>query len=55
VAEAYSAWGEKRMFGKTYMGIIRSHFGIDEEGRLMEVKLKVKPKTTADMALRLVR
>ena len=55
VAEAYGAWGEKKMFGKTYMGIIRSHFGIDEEGRLMEVKLKVKPQTTADLALRLVR
>ena len=55
VAEAYGAWGEKKMFGKTYMGIIRSHFGIDEEGRLMEVKLKVKPKTTANLALRLVR
>ena len=55
VAEAYGAWGEKKMFGKTYMGIIRSHFGIDEEGRLMEVKLKVKPQMTADLALRLVQ
>jgi len=55
VAEAYGAWGEKKMFGKTYIGIIRSHFGIDEEGRLMAVKLKVKPKTTADLALRLVQ
>ena len=55
VAEAYGAWGEKSMFGRTYMGIIRSHFGIDEEGRLIEVKLKVRPKTTADMALRLIR
>ncbi|MBC7250059.1 MAG: thioredoxin-dependent thiol peroxidase [Anaerolineae bacterium] len=55
VAEAYGAWGEKKMYGKTSMGIIRSHFGIDEEGRLMEVELKVKPQTTADLALRLVR
>lgn len=55
VAEAYGAWGEKKMYGKTYMGIIRSHFGIDEEGRLMEVELKVKPETTADLALRLIR
>ena len=55
VAEAYSAWGEKSMFGKTYEGIIRSHFGIDEEGRLMEVTLKVKPQATADLALQLIR
>jgi len=55
VAEAYGAWGEKKMYGKTYEGIIRSHFGIDKEGRLMEVELKVKPVTTADLALRLVQ
>ena len=55
VAETYGAWGEKKMYGKTTMGIIRSHFGIDEEGRLMEVELKVKPETTAELALRLIR
>jgi len=55
VAEAYGAWGEKKMYGKTYEGIIRSHFAIDEEGRLTEVKLKVKPQTTADLALRLLQ
>jgi peroxiredoxin Q/BCP len=55
VAKAYGAWGEKKMYSKTYMGILRSHFGIDEEGRLMEVELKVKPETTAELALRLIR
>jgi peroxiredoxin Q/BCP len=55
VAEAYGAWGEKKMYGKTYEGIIRSHFAIDEEGRLMEFKLKVKPEKTADLALKLIR
>lgn len=55
VAEAYGAWGEKRAYGRTSIGIIRSHFGIDEEGRLMEVKLKVRPLTTADLALRLIQ
>ena len=54
-AEAYGAWGEKRSFGKTSVGIIRSHFGIDEEGRIMEAKLKVRPMTTADLALRLIQ
>jgi len=53
VAEAYGAWGEKKMYGKTYEGIIRSHFAIDEEGRVMEFELKVKPEKTADLTLRL--
>jgi len=54
VAEAYGVWGEKKMYGKSYMGIIRSHFGVDEEGRLVELDVKVKPLSTADMALRLI-
>lgn len=53
VAAAYGAWGEKKAFGKTYEGLIRSHFAVDEEGRLIEAKLKVKPVTTADLAFRL--
>lgn len=51
VAEAYGAWGEKKMYGKTYQGIIRSHFAIDEEGRLTDLKLRVKPLATADFLL----
>ncbi|MBN1259268.1 MAG: thioredoxin-dependent thiol peroxidase [Anaerolineae bacterium] len=54
VAEAYGAWGEKNMYGKTYMGIIRSHFAVDEAGHLIEAKLNVKPLTTADLALKIV-
>ncbi len=55
VAEAYGAWGEKKMMGKTFHGILRSHFAIDEEGRLAEFTHKVKPEQTADLALKLVR
>lgn len=54
VAEAYGAWGEKKMYGKTYEGIIRSHFGIDAEGNLVEAKIKVKPLSTAELAIKLV-
>jgi len=54
VAEAYGAWGEKKAFGKTYDGVIRSHFAIDEEGRIADFKVKVRPTTTADLALRLI-
>ena len=51
VAEAYGAWGEKKLYGKTYEGIIRSHFAIDEEGRLTDFRIKVKPLKTADFLL----
>ena len=42
VAEAYGVWGEKKNYGKTYMGIIRSGFVIDAEGNLAAVKHNVK-------------
>jgi peroxiredoxin Q/BCP len=53
VAEKYGAWGEKKIFGKSVEGIIRSHFAVDEEGRLTERELKVRPLSTADLALKL--
>lgn len=43
IVEAYGVWVEKSMFGKKYMGIERSTFVIDEEGRLESVLEKVKP------------
>ena len=54
VAEAYGAWGEKQQYGKSHMGILRSHFAIDAEGRLIERALNVKPESTAELALKLV-
>ena len=47
VAEAYGVWGEKSMYGKKYMGIVRSAFLVDEDGRLAQVWYKVSPKDTA--------
>jgi peroxiredoxin Q/BCP len=55
VAAAYGAWGEKKMYGRTYEGIIRSHFAVDGDGRITELEIKVKPETTADLALRLIQ
>jgi peroxiredoxin Q/BCP len=46
VAEAYGVWGERKNYGKTYMGITRSAFLIDEQGTLSEVWYKVSPKDT---------
>jgi peroxiredoxin Q/BCP len=37
ILNAYGAWGEKKNYGKTYMGVIRSTYIIDEEGRIVEV------------------
>ncbi|MDO5644549.1 MAG: thioredoxin-dependent thiol peroxidase [Dermabacter sp.] len=41
VMEAYGAWGEKNMYGKLTMGVIRSSFVIDEHGTLTNVRYRV--------------
>jgi peroxiredoxin Q/BCP len=46
VADAYGTWGEKSMYGKKYMGIVRSAFLIDEKGKIAEAWYKVSPKNT---------
>jgi len=48
VSEAYGVWKEKSMYGRTYMGIERSTFLIDEEGVVVEAWRKVRPKGHAD-------
>ena len=50
VADAYGVWGEKQKEGKTTMGIIRSAFLIDEEGRIMEARYKIGPQETVPFA-----
>lgn len=42
VCEAYGVWVEKSMYGKKYMGIERSTFLIDEQGKIMQIWNKVK-------------
>jgi peroxiredoxin Q/BCP len=46
VAEAYGVWGEKSMYGKKYMGIVRSALLIDEQGKIEHAWYKVAPKDT---------
>lgn len=48
VIEAYGAWGEKKNYGKTYMGIIRSTVVIDPEGIVVARFPKVRVKGHAD-------
>ena len=46
VAEAYGVWGEKKNYGRTYMGIIRSAFLIDARGKVEQAWYKISPKDT---------
>ena len=50
VAEAYGVWGERTYAGKTFMGILRSSFLIDGEGKIRETFYKVKPEDTVPKA-----
>lgn len=51
VAEAYASWGPKTYMGRTYEGILRNTFLIDEEGRIARVWEKVKPMGHSDEVL----
>lgn len=51
VAKAYGAWGEKSMYGKKYMGILRTTFLIGKDGKIKKVFEKVKPEGHAQEVL----
>ena len=51
VAQAYGVWREKKLYGKISMGIVRSTFIIDEEGRIARVYDKVKVSGHVDDVL----
>jgi len=46
VAEAFGVWGEKKMYGKTFMGVVRSSFLIGENGKIEHAWYKISPKNT---------
>lgn len=43
VAEQYGVWGQKQMYGRTYYGVLRTTFVIDEQGKVAKVFTNVKP------------
>ena len=45
--QAYDVWQEKKLYGKTAMGVVRTTFLIDEQGRIEQIMPKVKPDTNA--------
>ena len=44
IAEAYGTWGEKKMYGRSYMGMLRTTFVIDQQGRVEKIFTKVDTK-----------
>ena len=52
IAMAYGTWQEKSMYGKQYMGIVRSTFVIDGNGLIFQVYEKVKVKGHVDAVLK---
>lgn len=55
VAEAYGAWGEKSMYGKTYMGMIRKTFVIGKDGFIEHAFHKVKAEEHGEEILNLLK
>jgi len=51
VLEKYGVWQEKSMYGRKYMGVIRSSYLIDPNGKVTKVYEKVKPEQHADQVL----
>jgi len=54
VAEQYGTWGEKKMYGRTFMGVQRATFIIDPDGTVAHVIPKVSPKTHDEQVLALL-
>ena len=54
VHELYGAWGEKKMYGKTVQGVIRTTVLIDEQGLVLDVKHKVQAKKDPERVLNLL-
>ncbi len=55
LCESYGVWQEKKMYGKTFMGIVRTTFIIDEEGIVQKIWPKVKVKGHVEEVLETVQ
>ncbi|MBA3871620.1 MAG: thioredoxin-dependent thiol peroxidase [Chloroflexota bacterium] len=51
VLEQWGIWGEKTNYGKTYMGITRSHWVIDENGVVIDEQIKISPENSIAQAV----
>lgn len=51
VLDSWGVWGEKSMYGKTYFGVTRSHWVIDEKGVVIDEQIKISPENSVAQAL----
>ena len=51
VADAFGAWGEKSMYGRTYDGILRGHAIIGVDGRVEDLRVRIKPDESVQAAV----
>ena len=51
ILEKYGAWGEKKLYGKTYFGVIRSHWVIGPDGKVIDEQLKVSPAKSVELGV----
>jgi peroxiredoxin Q/BCP len=55
IADKYGVWDLKKFMGREYMGIVRTTFIIDKQGRLVHIMDKFKTKTHHDNVLELLK
>lgn len=51
ISDLYGAWGEKSMYGRKYMGVVRSHFVIGADGVVVDARYNVNAKQSAGLAM----
>jgi peroxiredoxin Q/BCP len=51
ISEAYGVWGEREFNGNKFMGIFRSHFVIDDEGKIIDARYNVNPDESPELSL----
>jgi peroxiredoxin Q/BCP len=52
ITEQYGAWGERTYQDRNYMGVIRSHLVIDENGKVADAQYDVRPEDSVDRAVK---
>lgn len=54
IADSYGVWGEKQMFGRKYMGVMRTTFVVGPDGRIAKIFRNVRPEGHAEAVARVV-
>lgn len=54
ILDAWGVWGEKTMYGRKYMGVIRSHWVIDENGIIIDAQVNISPEKSVAKATEVI-